>query len=58
MTGDAFVEQGEADDAVFTTAHNAATHALYLVAADGEGTDTEGWQLDGLHLSHAACRIF
>lgn len=55
--GDALVEQGEAEDAVLATAHHPTAHALHLVAADGEGPQSEGWQLDGLHLAYMACGI-
>ena len=54
---DAFVEQGEADDTVLATTHNPTTHTLYLVTTDGEEAQTEGWQLDGLHLTDMACGI-
>ena len=55
--GDAFVEQCEAEDAVFTLAHHSAAHTLHLVAADGEGPQLEGGQLYGLHLTDMACSI-
>lgn len=54
---DAFVEQGETDDTVFTSAYHLAAHALYLIAAEGKGTKSEGGQLDGLHLTDMACGI-
>ena len=55
--GDALVEQGEADDTILATAHDPATHALHLIAADGERSQLEGWQLHGLHLTDMACGI-
>ena len=55
--GDAFIEQGEADDTVLAAAHHATAHALHLIAADGERSQREGWQLDGLHLTDMSCGI-
>ncbi len=36
--GDALVEQGEADDAILAFPDDLSPHALYFIAADGEGT--------------------